>query len=84
MDGKWWNGAPGEVRGDERKQPGRGGFGHGYECVDCDWTGGQASMHHKLTGHAVRGRQWPAHWPNAQFADADANGRRRDAQRKGA
>ena len=38
-----------------------------YICRDCDWRdrgGALASAHQRATGHRVRGRQWPASWPD--------------------
>lgn len=41
-----------------------------YRCTACAWTGrGEAGlMHYRATGHAIRGRRWPASWPDAQFS----------------
>ena len=64
MDAKAWNGDP-----DAEHDP---NIGHGlpYVCRECGWTargGDKAYQHHVETGHAVRGRQWPADWPDAVF-----------------
>lgn len=34
---KWWNGCPGEVYGDDWKQPDAGPTQ--YACLDCCWRG---------------------------------------------
>ena len=49
-----------------------------YVCVDCAWQGTAAEGydHHRDSGHAIRGRHYPAAWPNVAFSDADCNGRR--------
>jgi hypothetical protein len=41
-----------------------------------------AGVHHAQTGHAVRGRKWPADLGNARFADADEHGRNVEKMRK--
>lgn len=41
-----------------------------YVCTECTWTGRggvKAFAHHHVTGHAVRGKQWPEAWGNALF-----------------
>ncbi len=50
--------------------PSTGGHAHPYICTGCDWTGrGEAALrHYRDTGHAIRGKHWPAGWPNAQFS----------------
>lgn len=56
-------------RHDQGDDPNRQG-GQTYVCTECRWRdrGGMlAAAHHKATGHAVRGRDWPAAWPDAQF-----------------
>lgn len=62
MDGTWWNGAPGAEH-----DPDAGGAGVPYICRACAWTGrgAEAAHHARDTGHAVRGRDWPASWPDA-------------------
>ena len=45
-----------------------GGTGHVYICRDCTWRdrgGALAFAHQRATGHRVRGRDWPADWPDA-------------------
>jgi hypothetical protein len=64
---------------------GHGGpIGPKFVCVDCAWTGGgiAAAVHHVESGHAVRGRHWPADLGNARFPDADADGRNVEKMRK--
>jgi hypothetical protein len=41
-----------------------------YRCTACAWTGrGETALrHYRATGHAIRGKHWPAGWPNAQFS----------------
>lgn len=65
MDADQWNGEPGPEH-----DPNDGGGGVPYICTVCAWTGRggvSAAEHHVNTGHAVRGRRWPASWPNAIF-----------------
>lgn len=67
MDAKHWNGEPDAHHGN----PHAGGSGIPYVCRGCAWTGRggvKALEHHVNTGHAVRGKHWPASWPNAQFS----------------
>jgi hypothetical protein len=69
MDAPQFNGEPGPEH-----DPNAGGHGQPYVCVDCAWTGRggiKALEHHVNSGHAVRGRRWPASWPNAQFAGVE-------------
>ena len=49
--------------------PAASGPGHPYRCTACDWTGrGETGLrHYRATGHAIRGRDWPASWPDVQF-----------------
>lgn len=53
-----------------------------YVCLDCEFTGGTMSAfdHHAETGHAVKGKHWPASMGAAHFSDAGPDGRRQ--QRK--
>lgn len=37
------------------------------QCAGLTFRGADALKHHRATGHALRGRDWPASWPNAQF-----------------
>jgi hypothetical protein len=41
-----------------------------YRCVSCDWTGrGETALrHYRATGHAIRGKHWPAGWPDCQWS----------------
>jgi hypothetical protein len=42
-----------------------------YRCVGCARIllgGAAAYAHHRETAHPVRGRDWPASWPDARFA----------------
>ncbi len=41
-----------------------------YRCTGCDWTGrGETALrHYRETGHAIRGRNWPAPWPDCQWS----------------
>ena len=43
---------------------------HPYRCSGCDWTGrGETALrHYRETGHAIRGRDWPAGWPDCQWS----------------
>ena len=46
---------------------GEGGEVAPYRCVDCTWRDRGATLayaHQRATGHAVRGKNWPASWPN--------------------
>lgn len=54
---------------DEAPDPNASGHGVPYRCTACDWTGrGETALRHfRATGHAIRGRSWPAHWPDCQF-----------------
>lgn len=47
------------------------GPGLPYRCVTCAWSGrGETALRHfRDTGHAVRGRDWPESWPDAQFSN---------------
>ena len=47
-----------------------GGYAHPYRCTACDWTGrGEAGLkHYRATGHAIRGRHWPASWGNCLWS----------------
>lgn len=50
--------------------PREAGPGQTYICRDCQWRdrGGMlAAAHHQATDHRVRGRDWPASWPDAVF-----------------
>ena len=60
-------------RNEERSAPDPNGDQSGmpYICTDCPWTGRggvKAFAHHRVHGHAVRGRNWPLDWPDAQFS----------------
>lgn len=50
--------------------PNPGGHAQPYVCTGCKWTGrGETALrHYRDTGHAIRGRNWPAGWPNVQFS----------------
>jgi hypothetical protein len=66
VDSKHWTGEPGPEH-----DPSASGDGLPYVCVSCDWQarGGIAALeHHVVTGHEVRGRDWPSYWENAQFS----------------
>lgn len=41
-----------------------------YVCVSCAWRGrgDEAYAHHRATGHAVRGHDWPRAWGEAVFS----------------
>lgn len=78
MDAPHWNGEPDEQHGN----PHAGGSGIPYICTQCSWTGRggvSAAEHHVNTGHDVRGRRWPASWPNAVFTGAERRKDRRTA-----
>lgn len=49
--------------------PAPGGHAQPYRCTACDWTGrGETALrHYRETGHAIRGRDWPAGWPDCQW-----------------
>lgn len=54
--------------------PSGGGSGVPHVCIECDWTGRggiKAYAHHRVTGHAVRGKHWPASWGNSVFSDKE-------------
>ena len=42
-----------------------------YRCCGCAWTGrgAEALTHYRATGHALRGRSWPATWPDARWPE---------------
>lgn len=76
MDATHWNGAPGPEH-----DPDAGSL-QPYICTVCAWTGRggvEAAEHHVNTGHAVRGRRWPASWPNAIFTGTERRKVRRSA-----
>ena len=56
-----------ETREDD---PDAGGRAHPYRCTRCDWTGrgAESLKHYRATGHAIRGRDWPKTWPDAEFS----------------
>ena len=65
MNANAWVGEPGPEH-----DPNAGGHGVAYVCRGCAWTGRGGALayeHHASTGHAVRGREWPLDWPDAQF-----------------
>jgi hypothetical protein len=65
MDAPQWTGDPGPEH-----DPAGGDKAVPYVCTACPWTGkgGTAALeHHVITSHDVRGRYWPARWPNAVF-----------------
>lgn len=37
-------------------------------CAGLSFRGADALRHHRDTGHALRGRNWPPHWPDAQWS----------------
>lgn len=53
----------------EPPDPNQIGHAPAYRCTECDWHGrGETALRHfRAAGHAIRGRNWPANWPNAQF-----------------
>ncbi len=59
-------------RNEERSAPDpTDGAGIPYVCTVCPWTGRggvKAFAHHRVHGHAVRGKNWDASWPDAQFS----------------
>lgn len=68
MNARHWNGDPGAEHDPNVGHP------VPYVCTRCDWTdkGGVLALeHHVNTGHDVRGRRWPASWPNAVFTGVE-------------
>lgn len=65
MDARYYNGEP-----EAEHDPNAGGPGVPYVCRSCAWRGrgAEALDHYRATGHRVRGRDWPADWPDAQFS----------------
>jgi hypothetical protein len=57
--------------------PAESGPGLVYVCTECSWRdrGGMlAAAHHRATEHRVRGRDWPASWPDAEFNRGGSHG----------
>jgi hypothetical protein len=52
------------------RAPNPGGHAQPYVCTGCDWTGrGETALrHYRATGHAIRGKHWPAGWPDCQWS----------------
>ena len=50
--------------------PAPGGHPAPYVCTGCAWTGrGETALrHYRATGHAIRGKHWPAGWPDCQWS----------------
>lgn len=62
---------PIQFNGPDLRDDHNAGQPHPYRCVTCAWTGrGETALrHYRATGHAIRGKHWPAAWGNAQFSD---------------
>lgn len=74
MDARQWTGDPEEQHDPNQGRP------VPYVCTACAWTGQggvTAYAHHQDTGHAVRGRRWPAAWPDAVFSCCERAAARR-------
>ena len=61
---------PIQFNGPDTRDDHNAGQPHPYRCVTCDWTGrGETALrHYRATGHAIRGKHWPAGWPDCQWS----------------
>ncbi len=57
-------------RAEHAPDPSEHQHAHPYRCTGCAWTGrGETALrHYRETGHAIRGRNWPATWPDCQWS----------------
>ena len=61
---------PTQWNGPDTRDNHNAGTPHPYVCTGCAWTGrGETALrHYRETGHAIRGKSWPAGWPDCQWS----------------
>ena len=61
---------PTTFNGPDTRDNHNAGTPHPYVCTGCAWTGrGETALrHYRETGHAIRGKSWPAGWPDCQWS----------------
>jgi hypothetical protein len=61
---------PIQFNGPDTRDDHNAGAPQPYVCTGCDWTGrGETALrHYREMGHAIRGKHWPAGWPDCQWS----------------
>ena len=61
---------PTQWNGPDTRDDHNAGHAQPYVCTGCTWTGrGETALkHYRATGHAIRGKHWPAGWPDCQWS----------------